>query len=252
MTKVKKIKSPKRRTALGRIAVRLRAMLRRETKNIIEIGKLLIESRKLLANEHGEWLPWLEENFDLSERTARRYSDAAAYAASKSDSVSDFSNLAPTVLYWLAAGTYNEKEEAAILAATRKGRVDQDAAAAICEALAPTDDDDADEDDGGEAEAAEDPEIAAIFDDPPKVPDGSTENLATPDFALRDFDQAISVLKRLTTKSSAQFASTVHTTGDLESVESFIRAVRCSPPIPGGEGADDRRHRDPSRCNGGA
>ena len=179
---MKKTKAPTQKTTLDRLVAKLRTALQRETTSIIEIGNLLIESRKLLANEHGEWLPWLAKNFDLSERTARRYTDAAAYAASKSDTVSDFGNLAPTVLYALAAGHYNEEEEAAILAATRKDRVDQDAAGAICEALAPPDDDDQDDggdDDGAEPPAAEDAESAAILDGPPpKVPGGSSENLA--------------------------------------------------------------------------
>jgi hypothetical protein len=228
------MKTKKAPTALDRLAARLRMALRRETTNVIEIGKLLIEVRKLLANEHGEWQPWLEKNFDLSYRTAIRYLSAAEYVErkSKSDTVSLFANLSPTVLYGLAAGHYNEQEEAAILAATRKDRVDQDAASAICEVFAPDDDDDADDIDvaddqehGGEA-AAEDPESAAILDGtPPKVPDGSTETLAPIDFALRDFNEAISTLKRLLTKPSAQFAQTVHSADDLEHVEAFIREV---------------------------
>ena len=61
MTKAKNIKAPP--TELDRIATRLRTALRRETTNIIEIGNLLIESRKHL--DHGEWQPWLAEHFDL-------------------------------------------------------------------------------------------------------------------------------------------------------------------------------------------
>src|SRR5262245_62772064 len=80
-------------------------------------------------------------NFDLSYRTEIRYVSAAEYVEreSKSDTVSLFANLSPTVLYGLAAGHYNEQEEAAILAAARKGRVDQEGALAICKALAPPD-----------------------------------------------------------------------------------------------------------------
>jgi len=42
---------------------------------------------------------------------------------------------------------------------------------------------------------------------------------------LRDFDQAIGTLKRLMTKSSAQFDGTTYTIDDLEKVKSFICAV---------------------------
>lgn len=38
---------------------------------IIEIGKLLIEAKKQL--KHGEWLPWLKEKVDFSERTAQNF-----------------------------------------------------------------------------------------------------------------------------------------------------------------------------------
>jgi hypothetical protein len=235
MSKAKKTKPPERKTALDRITTQLRALFRRETKNIIEIGTLLIESRELLANEHGEWLPWLEKNFDLSARTAQRYIATAEYVASKSDTVSYFSNLAPTVLYWLAAGQhYDEKEEAAILAATRERRVDQDAAAAICEALAPADDDDDEDDDdedgsgeggGQDDDAEENAEIEAILDGPPPAVPPPAPIPPPPDFALRAFDDAISALKRLMTKPSAQFAKTIHTANDLEGVECFIRTV---------------------------
>jgi hypothetical protein len=61
---------------------------------------------------------------------------------------------------------------------------------------------------------------------------------------LRDFDQAVSALKQLMTKPSAQFTHTIHTVNDLENVESFMRAVTKaktvpasvdfeSPPVPG-------------------
>jgi hypothetical protein len=46
-----------------------------------------------------------------------------------------------------------------------------------------------------------------------------------PNFMLRKFDQAISALMRLMTKSSAQYVDTIHSSNDLENVESFIHAV---------------------------
>jgi hypothetical protein len=221
-------------TPLDRLTARLRAALRSETKNIIEIGKLLKESRTHL--EHGEWQRWLAKNFDLSQRTALRYTNACDYAAkrgargAKMDTVSVL-NLSPTVLYGLAEGRYDEREEAAILAAARKGRVDLDAARAICEELASAADDDADgaddrgDDDVGETAAAGDPEITAILDGPPPAVPPPAPNAEPIDFALRDFDQAIDALKRLSTKSSTQFARTVHSADDLEGVESFVRNV---------------------------
>ena len=239
MKKPKKSKVSKRDTALNRLAAKLRTAVRRETTNIIEIGNLLIESRKLFADEHGEWLPWLEKNFERSERSAQRYIAAAEYVAGKSDTVSDFSNLSPSVLHWLAAGHYNAEQEAAILAATREGRVNHTRADAICDALASPEDDDATDDDdddaadhdGGDDGAEEDAEIKAILDGPPPDVPPPAPN-TTPDFTLRAFDQAVNALKQLMTKPAVRFASTVHTTGDLEGVESFIRAVAdvAGPP----------------------
>jgi Protein of unknown function (DUF3102) len=210
-----------RKTPLDWIVAQLHTTLRRVTKDVIAIGKLLIESRKYLG--HGEWQGWLQENFDLSYRTVLNYCDAAEYVdrKSKSATVADFSALAPTVLYALAAGQYSAEEEAAILAATGKGRVDQTRASAICDDLAsdPEEPDQPDDDD----EAAEDPESTAILDGPPPDVPPPAPNI-TPDVALRAFDQAVNALKQLMTKPAARFASTVHA-GDLEGVENFIHAV---------------------------
>jgi Protein of unknown function (DUF3102) len=224
------MKKPKTsKTALARIVAQIRTVLRRKTTNNILLGNLLIESRKLLARAHGEWQPWLAENFDLSLRTAQNYVAAAEYVARvkrKSATVADFSNLSPTVLYSLAGGHYNAEEEAAILAATRKGRVDQTRAIAICAALTPPDSEEPDQPDGADeaVEAGEDPESTAILDGPPPDVPPPAPN-TTPDVMLHAFDQAVSALKQLMTKSPTRFASTAHTTNDLEHVENFIRAV---------------------------
>jgi hypothetical protein len=241
MKTAKKAKVPQQRTELDRLATRLRTALRRETENIIEIGNLLIEIRNHVP--HGGWQKWLEENFDLTYRTALNYCHAAEYVERKSKSgetVSHFANLSASVLYRLADELYSEQEEAAILAATRDRRVDQPEAAALCAMVALPDDDEADDDDadeggdqedggedggddGGEDGAKED--ANKILDgDPPAVPPPAPNPPPT-DFDLRDFDKAISTLNRLKTKSSAQFVKTSHSAEDLLSIEAFIHAV---------------------------
>src|SRR5262249_21776298 len=154
-------------TELERIAARVHTALRSQTKNVIEIGKLLIESRKHL--EHGEWQSWLAENFDLSYHTARNYVTAAEYVARRKLNGSIFGNLAPTVLYRLAEGDYSEQEEAEFLAQAKAGkRIDQDAARAIaeaiCEKLAPADEDDDDDQDQEDSGDEKDAESEAILD----------------------------------------------------------------------------------------
>jgi len=234
MRKAKKAKVLQRPTELDRIVTQLRTALRSQTKNVIEVGKLLVESRKHL--EPGDWQAWLTENFDLSIRTAQRYVATAEYVARKSsDTVSDLANLSARVLYRLAEGDFDERVEAAILAEARKRRVDEDAMWAICEKLAPPDDtdaDDADDQEDGDEPAAVDPEIAAILDGPPPAVPPPAPNPPPTDFALRDFDQAIGALKRLTTKSVAQFAGSAHSAHDLQEVESFLRAVTEAKAVP--------------------
>ena len=230
----KKGKTPKARaTELDRIAAKLHTVLRQDTTSIIEKGKLLLRSRALLADEHGQWMPWLAENFDMSYVSALNYCKAAEYVARTRTKFTTVVNLSPSVLYQLADGDYNEQEEAAILAQAKAGkRVDQDRADAICEALIPPPmmDDDDDDDNGGDDDtapppAAEDPDIAAILDGlPPAVPPPAPL-AAPPDYALRAFDEALTALKELVTKPAAQFASTSHPAGYLEQVEGFIRAV---------------------------
>ena len=75
--------APTRKTELDKIVTQLRAILRRETGDVVLAGNLLLKSRELSTNEHGAWQPWLAENFDLSYRTALRYVAAAEYVAQK-------------------------------------------------------------------------------------------------------------------------------------------------------------------------
>lgn len=232
------MKKPNKSKALDTLAAKLRSALARETTNIIEIGDILIESRKLLANAHGQWMPWLAEHFDMSYRSAINYCKAAEYVArkGKSATVANLANIAPSVLYNLAAGHYGAEEEAAILVATSEGRVDQTRAYAICYALKHKDDpEDLEElpapdvtreifEATEDAEAAEDPEIAAILDGPPPLP--PPEPSSSPDVMLAAFDRAITTLMQVMTKPAVQFAGTVHAVNDLEHVEGFLSALR--------------------------
>lgn len=52
-----------------------------------EAGKLLINAKDQLP--HGAWLPWLTENFEMSERTARGYMQLAKADPSKWQRVAD-------------------------------------------------------------------------------------------------------------------------------------------------------------------
>jgi hypothetical protein len=99
-----------------------------ETTNIIKLGNLLIEAKAQV--DWGAWLKWLENNFDLTDRTARNYMKAAEYAAQIGNGVSDL-NVSPVVLYALAAGSYDPEVTASILKLAKKRRVDQNLAATM-------------------------------------------------------------------------------------------------------------------------
>ncbi len=79
-------------------AERIKLRLRRTAEDIIEIGKDLIAVKERLP--HGQFLPWLREEFDMSEHTARRFMGVAREYGDKTRIVRD---LEPTALYELAA-----------------------------------------------------------------------------------------------------------------------------------------------------
>jgi hypothetical protein len=220
------MKAPARKSQLDQLEGKLHTALGRQTKSIIEIGELLLKCRELL--EHGEWMDWLRNHFDLSQRTAQNYCEAAEYVASKGK-LATVANLAPTLLYKLAAaGDYSEQQETAILEATHKGRVDLTRADEICQALVPPEPQEPEE----EAEEPEDEDDKKDPDEIKKILDGPPPDVPPPapiappiNFALRAFDQAVTELKKLVTKKGVKFVTTTHTTDDLEKVLALIQSV---------------------------
>lgn len=77
-------------------AERVKVRLRRTAEDIVEIGKELLSIKGKL--NHGQFLPWIEAEFQMSDRTARNFIQVASRF--KSEIISDFN---PTVLYQLAA-----------------------------------------------------------------------------------------------------------------------------------------------------
>jgi hypothetical protein len=84
----------------------IRALMRRATQDIFEIGTKLREIKAKLG--HGNFLTWLEAEFSWTERTARRFMSVAEQFANKSDLVSDL-DFAPTALYTLASPSLPEE-----------------------------------------------------------------------------------------------------------------------------------------------
>jgi len=90
---------------LANHAKAIRTLGKRVIKDVIEIGRRLIECKRLAG--HGHWLPWLEREFGWSDKTAERFMSVHALAG-KSDKLSNL-NLPISGLYLLAApSTPNE------------------------------------------------------------------------------------------------------------------------------------------------
>ena len=56
---------------LPQLTIEIKFYLNQTAQNIIEVGKRLIQAKELV--ERGEWQNWLEANFSLTTRSARRF-----------------------------------------------------------------------------------------------------------------------------------------------------------------------------------
>ena len=89
---------PLSRNEMEEIAERIRRRVRRAAEDIIAVGQDLITVKAQLG--HGRFLEWIDREFGMTDRTARKYMQVTAWAEGKSESVSD---LPVSTLYLLAA-----------------------------------------------------------------------------------------------------------------------------------------------------
>ena len=94
----------------------LHVALRRGTTDILTIGGLLSEAKEKIP--HGEWLPWLKNEFSMSERSAQNYMKAANFAA-KYETDADL-NISPSALFLISRYDQPEIANAVINAAKEK------------------------------------------------------------------------------------------------------------------------------------
>jgi hypothetical protein len=87
------------RTSLDRHVTEIHRLRKRVGDDIIEIGRRLVECKKLVGR--GNWLSWLDQQFGWDERTAQRFMSVHEFAG-KSDNLSDLS-IGVSALYVLAA-----------------------------------------------------------------------------------------------------------------------------------------------------
>jgi len=79
-------------------------LLKRTAQNIIKIGQNLIAVKAKLP--HGQYLPWLKAEFEMSERQARNFTRVATRFETKSAIIAD---LSPTIIYELAAPSTSDE-----------------------------------------------------------------------------------------------------------------------------------------------
>jgi Protein of unknown function (DUF3102) len=90
---------PDNACALARYANDIRALRKRASSDIIEIGRMLIEGKKLAG--HGNWLSWLEREFQWTDDTALNY--MRVHDLVKNRNFRDLSNIPVSGLFLLAA-----------------------------------------------------------------------------------------------------------------------------------------------------
>jgi len=108
---------------LHKAADTIRVLLRQQQRAIIETGRGLLTVREEL--KHGQFLRWIEAEFQMTNRTAQRYMSVARLVGGKIDTVS---HLTPNTLYQLAAPSTPDPVKVRVMTELGSGKVldDQD------------------------------------------------------------------------------------------------------------------------------
>jgi hypothetical protein len=227
---------------LATIAAEIRETYRNDTGNVIKRGNLLLEAKAQV--KHGEWLPWLDENFSMDERTAQRAMAAAKFAA-KYDGVS-YLNLSVEALYELSAGDYSAKVVKAVIKEAKTKPVSAQRVWDIEESFTPklktVEELEAQMTAEGEAEEQREAEGQAeakkILDGPsPELAPVEPEKLDPDRFARERFTTLLLELKKLT-KEPNRFAACAVSPEDLLTIADFLRAVRLYKLEPNNNDAE--------------
>jgi Protein of unknown function (DUF3102) len=102
---------------LAETAVAIRRLAKNVTRDVVEIGRRLTEAKTRCG--HGNWLPWLDHEFNWGERTARNF--MRVFELSKSESFADLESLEISALYQLAAPSTPESVRDDVFARVRAG-----------------------------------------------------------------------------------------------------------------------------------
>jgi hypothetical protein len=204
--------------------------LKREITNIIAIGGLLAEARRHLR--HGEWYPWLEQNFSLSRQSADRY--IGIYRVSlKTPNLGDL-KIRRSVLYAMfllppkrrlspqVVETIMEEARTKWVGLTRAYQIEREIKFAEEAAYKR-------EIEAIESEEKPEPPWESLPEPRPELPATPPEPPAAPreQSLILTFQQAVKQLKALATKPAVKFKDTC-TLNDLQIVADFLKAVATS------------------------
>lgn len=89
--------SPELQTTVRLATERIKMRMKRTAEDIIEIGKDLIAIKEQLP--HGQFLPWIESEFEMSDQTAKNFMNVAE----RFPQIPNNLEFKPTILYQLAA-----------------------------------------------------------------------------------------------------------------------------------------------------
>lgn len=109
----------------------IRSRLKRTGEDIIAIGQDLIDAKEDLG--HGQFLPWLKAEFDMSEWSAQKFMQVTTKFGGSDKSV-NFTDLGASVLYLLASPSTPETVTQEVLSGQIKATEDQTMLEAVREA----------------------------------------------------------------------------------------------------------------------
>jgi hypothetical protein len=111
---------PSVQAALADHAEFIRQFMRVTLRDAIEVGRRLTEVKEWCG--HGNWLTWLDREFEWDERTARRFMNVYELSL-KSDTLADLSLQIPlAAAYALSAPSTPVEAQQAVIAAAESGQ----------------------------------------------------------------------------------------------------------------------------------
>jgi hypothetical protein len=108
---------PARQASLDAHAEAMRGLGRHVVRDVVEIGERLAQAKELCS--HGEWLTWLRDEFEWTDRHARNLINTYELSL-KSENISDL-NIPVAGLYLLAAPSTPVQAQQAVIAAAESG-----------------------------------------------------------------------------------------------------------------------------------